>query len=202
MQIFILCLISYILGSIPFGFVIAYFVKKIDIRNFGSGNIGATNVTRVIGKFWGIVVFVLDFLKAFFPIIFAKSFLKTTSFDSYIFIFMALFSVLGHNWPIFLKFKGGKGVATSFGAMVALSFIFAKLWIAISIGIISWLVVFFIWRYVSLASILAAIIFFISTLVFLKDIEIKIFSFLLLILVIWRHKKNIKNLIIKEEYRF
>ncbi|MCM8820158.1 MAG: glycerol-3-phosphate 1-O-acyltransferase PlsY [Candidatus Omnitrophica bacterium] len=200
MQIFLIYLISYILGSIPFGFIIAYLIKRIDIRNFGSGNIGATNVTRVIGKFWGVVVFILDFLKAFIPIIFAKSFLKIPSKNIY--IFMALFSVVGHNWPIFLKFKGGKGVATSLGAMIALSFIFTKLWLVIFIGIISWLVVFFIWRYVSLASIFAGFIFFISALVFINDKEIKILSFFLLILIIVRHKKNIKNLITKEEYRF
>ena len=100
----LILVISYILGSIPFGFITAHVVKGIDIRKFGSGNIGATNVARVVGKKWGFIVFLLDFLKGMLPIVVV--FNLYPDYPSRIYIAMALAAVAGHNWSIFLFFKG------------------------------------------------------------------------------------------------
>ncbi|MDD5195315.1 MAG: glycerol-3-phosphate 1-O-acyltransferase PlsY [Candidatus Omnitrophica bacterium] len=194
--------ISFILGSIPFGFIITRLVKKVDIRRFGSGNIGATNVVRVLGKKWGILVFVLDFLKAFTPIILTKLFFPLPSADKYIFVLMAIIAVCGHNWTPFLNFKGGKGVAASLGGMAALSFIYVKLSLVIFIALATFVIAFLISRYVSLASLIAASVFLVASLVFLKEIELKILSFALFSLIVIRHTKNIKNLLTKNENRF
>jgi glycerol-3-phosphate acyltransferase PlsY len=191
---------SYLLGSIPFGLIISYLVKKVDIRQFGSGNIGATNVTRVIGKKWGILVFVLDFLKGFFPLLLAKYFLSPA--NNFLYVLAAFFPVCGHVWPVFLKFKGGKGVATSIGVLCGLSIIFPKLWLVLILSLCIWLIFFFIFRYVSLASIFLAVSFTVFSFLFQLPKEIKLFSFLLCLFIIFKHIKNIKNLFARKEHRF
>ena len=196
----ILLLASYLLGSIPFGFIIARLVKKIDIRQHGSGNIGATNVFRVVGKGWGRAVFVCDFLKGALAPLLMIAFIPGASNTAI--LLSAIAVVCGHNWTIFLNFKGGKGVATTIGAMAGLGFIFPHLWTILIISLAGWVVIFRITRYVSIASMGSIALFFISSLVFAVVIEIKIFSLLLLIFVIVRHKNNIKNLIAKKEHRF
>ena len=203
MKISSLLIVSYFIGSIPFGFLLAWWVKKIDIRNFGSGNIGATNVFRVVGGGWGILVFILDFLKGFFPLFLVR--LYSAPSPKYIYIIAALVAVCavcGHNWSIFLKFRGGKGVATSLGVIVGLSLIFPKLWIVLALSFSVWIAVFLICRYVSLASILSALSFFILSLTFVLPKEMKVLSFLLFIFILVRHKKNIKRLLNREEKRF
>ncbi|MFA5271966.1 MAG: glycerol-3-phosphate 1-O-acyltransferase PlsY [Candidatus Omnitrophota bacterium] len=199
MQKTIFLFLSYILGSVPFGLIVVYLVKGIDIRKFGSGNIGATNVVRVVGKKWGILVFVLDFLKGFFPPFAAKFFLPA---DNYIYISIAILSVLGHIFPVFLKFKGGKGVATSIGALCGLSIIFPKLWFVLLISLGIWLIVFFVFRYVSLASLLLGLSFFVFSVIFALPREVIGFSLILCIFISIRHTKNIKNLFTRKEHRF
>lgn len=194
-----LCIISYLLGSIPFGFLITKLVKNIDIRDYGSGNIGATNVTRVLGKPFGVLVFVLDFLKGFIPVFLANIFFKL---DKYEIMLVGLFVVFGHNWPFFLKFKGGKGITVSLAILVGLSFIFNKLWICIILGIIIWIIIFLISRYVSIASLTSSLLFFIASIFLVKDKFLNIFIFLLISLIVIRHKRNIKNLINGKELRF
>ena len=183
----------------PFGLIVAYLVKGIDIRKFGSGNIGATNVVRVVGKKWGILVFVLDFLKGFFPPFAAKFFIQP---DNYAYISSAILPVFGHMFPVFLKFKGGKGVATSIGALCGLSIIFPKLWFVLLISLGIWLIVFFVFRYVSLASLLLGLSFFIFSIIFSLPREVIGFSLILFIFITMRHTKNIKNLFTKKEHRF
>jgi len=196
----ILLVVSYLLGSIPFGFLIAYWVKKIDIRNFGSGNIGATNVVRIVGKKWGVFVFILDFLKGVLaPCLVAY---LAPGVSNFIIILAAVLVVCGHNWTIFLKFKGGKGVSTSLGAVAGLGFVFPKLWIVLGISLAAWVVVFRISKYVSLASLTAAASLFIFSLVFSLPNEIKVFSFLLFVFIVLRHKKNIYDLLTKREKNF
>jgi len=199
MREIIFLFITYLIGSIPFGLVLAYLVKGIDIRKFGSGNIGATNVVRVVGKKWGILVFVLDFLKGFLPLFLAKVLLASANS---IYIFTAILSVCGHNWPIFLKFKGGKGVATSIGSICGLSIIFPNLWFVLLISLGLWLIVFFIFRFVSLASLLLGLSFFVFSFVFPLPKEIRIFALILCLFIFIRHTKNIKNLFAKQEHRF
>ena len=196
----IIILASYILGSIPFGYVIPYYIKKIDIRNFGSGNIGATNVFRVVGKGWGIFVFVLDFLKGFLPVFIAS--ILVPQAPDYIFISIPILAVCGHNWSIFMKFKGGKGVATSLGGVSGLSLVFPDLGVILILAVFSWIAIFLIFKYVSFASILASFIFFVLSLFFSQPLGIKLISFLLFIFILVRHKSNMKRLLNRKENHF
>ena len=192
-----LLLIPYFIGAIPFGFLIGK-CKGVDIRKEGSCNVGATNVFRVIGKKWGIFCFILDFLKGFLSLYLINFFTDS----SYIHTLTLLFVVLGHMYSVFLKFKGGKGVATCMGGLSCL-FPFSLLGI-----IFIWLIVFYSFHYVSLASILAG--FFLPVLgsleCYIKGKGFYDVSVLILILVsfiiIIKHKANIKRLINKEEYSF
>ncbi|MCP4652534.1 MAG: glycerol-3-phosphate 1-O-acyltransferase PlsY [Candidatus Omnitrophica bacterium] len=195
----ILLVASYFLGSIPFGFLVVHLVKKVDIRKVGSGNIGATNVYRVLGKKWAIAVFVLDFLKGFIALFIASS---IDGLPNYMYILTAVCVVCGHNWTIFLNFKGGKGVATSVGAIVGLSLVFPVLFVALFLSLTVWIILFSILKYVSIASLAAALCFFLFSLFFVSVWEIKVFAFALFVFIVARHKENIKNLIAKRELRF
>jgi len=180
-----LLILSYILGSIPFGYLISYAVKRIDIRNFGSGNIGATNVVRVVGLSGPCLV-------AYFA----------GGASNFLIILAAVFAVCGHNWSIFLKFKGGKGVSTSLGAVAGLGFVFPQLWVVLATSLAVWVIIFRIFKYVSIASLAAAATLFVSSLIFSLPGEIKIFSLLLFAFIVFRHKKNIKDLLKRRENRF
>ena len=164
MIIFVLFL-AYLLGSLPFGYWVAKVVKNIDIRKFGSGNIGATNVARVVGKRWGILVFFLDFLKGFLAVIISIFLLPKGSF--WVYLFTGILAVSGHNWSLFLKFKGGKGVSTTLGVISGLATKYNLLFSPLIISIIGWILIFLIFRIVSLASLLSAFLFFLSALFFL-----------------------------------
>ena len=120
-MILVAVLLAYLLGSIPFGLIVAKNVRNIDIREYGSKNIGATNVFRVLGKKWGILVFVLDALKGYLAVILPLKF--GWSWDAPYNILYAVSAILGHTFPVWLQFKGGKGVATSFGVFLAASFL-------------------------------------------------------------------------------
>ena len=147
-------IISYLLGSIPFGYVIAV-AKGVDIRKQGSGNIGATNVGRTLGRKYGIMIFILDLLKGFvvvflIPILISKTKFPTTS-DNLLVILCGFCAVLGHIFPVYIGFKGGKAVATSFGVFIWLS----PIPVAIAFGI--WILTVFASRYVSLGSMISSI---------------------------------------------
>ena len=146
MTIFLTIFCSYLAGSIPFGYLIGRWNGK-DIRTLGSGNIGATNVTRVIGKGWGRLCFALDFLKGFLPVLTVKLLTGSTLYAA-----IAVFcTVIGHMLPVWLKFKGGKGVSTAAGGLLAFSPL------ALISAAVVWVVLFFASRYVSLARIFAAV---------------------------------------------
>src|SRR5262245_40978455 len=148
-------LISYLLGSIPFGYL-AGRLAGTDIRHAGSGNVGATNVVRVLGKGYGYPVFALDVLKGFAAVeismLVAPGEPPAWNSPEIFGILAAISSVLGHLYPPWLKFKGGKGVATSAGALLALTPL------ATLIGVVVWIIVFWLTRYVSLASLTAAVV--------------------------------------------
>jgi glycerol-3-phosphate acyltransferase PlsY len=183
-------IITYLLGSIPFGLIISKLFGK-DIRKEGSGNIGATNVTRVLGKRAGLLVLILDMLKGFLPIYIAKSI-----FDIKLVSLLAIASVIGHCFSFFLKFKGGKGVATAIGVLLALSSKTAL------IVIMFWLGVFLASGYVSLASMLSASI----SWVIINFIENNIYYtyavFIIGLIIILKHKDNLDRLLKGTEYRF
>jgi len=198
-EIFVI-LFAYILGSFPFGFWVAKLVKNIDIRKFGSGNIGATNVARVVGKSWGILVFFLDFLKGFLVVMISFLLLPQSSF--WVYLIAGILAVSGHNWSLFLKFKGGKGVSTTLGVISGLATKYSLLFFPLMISAISWILIFLIFHIVSLASLLSAFLFFLSTLLFKLPSEIKIFSFLLFLFIILRHRSNIIKLLKRKEFKF
>jgi glycerol-3-phosphate acyltransferase PlsY len=195
---------SYLLGSIPFGYL-AGRIAGIDIRKCGSGNIGATNVMRTLGKRYGYPVFVADFLKGFsavkLSILIAMRALPEWNSPEMFGILAAIFSVLGHSFPVWLHFKGGKGVATSAGALFGLAPVAAL------VGAAIWILTFWLTRYVSVASIAAAaalpLIILITT--WLSQTAGKSLfcsSVCLAAVVIWRHRSNLSRLMRGTEPRF
>lgn len=187
-QTLLILLGSYLVGSIPFG-LLAGKMKGIDIRAHGSGNIGATNVSRTLGKGLGFTVFGLDFLKGFVPVWAASA---LTSDASPLPLLAAICAVLGHNYPLWLQFKGGKGIATSGGALVGV-----LPW-AVLAAVLTWLVTFVTTRYVSVASMAAAVAIPVTTgvLFAMERVPATHFLFALFIaaLAIWRHRGNIQRL--------
>lgn len=193
-------IISYLLGSIPFGLIISH-SRGIDIQKVGSCNIGATNVFRSVGKSWGLLTFILDVLKGFiaaYLIAGTAGHALSAEHLTALSLLYACLAVAGHNWSIFLRFKGGKGVATTVGAILGVAPLMVVL------GFIVWIIIFLTTRYVSLASILTA--FFIAAFSWYtkQQGELLLPSVLtaLAILIIWRHKANIGRLISKTENRF
>jgi acyl phosphate:glycerol-3-phosphate acyltransferase len=195
---FAAALVAYLLGSIPFGFI-AGLIAGVDVREHGSGNIGATNTLRVLGKKYGYAVFVADTLKGFLAVriaLWLAQFDPSTSY--FIGILAALFVVLGHSFPVWLRFRGGKGVAAAAGACLGL------LPVATFIAVIVWLAIFFLFRFVSLASIVAAIALPISAWLLgnVADPILLGFSGLIAALIIFRHRSNIVRLLQGSEARF
>jgi acyl phosphate:glycerol-3-phosphate acyltransferase len=195
---------SYLLGSIPFGYI-AGRIAGIDIRNYGSGNVGATNVIRTLGKSYGYPVFAADFLKGFgavkMSIMIATRVQSEWSSPEMFGIVAAILSVLGHSYPVWLRFKGGKGVATSAGALFGLAPIAALAGVAI------WILTFWLTRYVSVASIAAAAVlpFIILITTWLSRTTGKLLfysSVCLAAVVIWRHRSNLSRLMRGTEPRF
>jgi glycerol-3-phosphate acyltransferase PlsY len=197
-------LTSYLIGSIPFGYL-AGKLAGIDIRKHGSGNIGATNVLRVLGKKWGYGVFFADAFKGFFAVrlalFIAGRIPETAGYTEFYAILAAAICVTGHSFPVWLRFKGGKGVATSAGAL------FGVVPIAAFAIFVVWIIIFETTRYVSLASILAAssLPFAVGVLVWMKRTEgmvLLYFSIGMTALVVWRHRSNISRLLKGTEPRF
>jgi len=192
LKLVIVALIAYIIGSFSSSYVLGKVLKKTDIRAYGSGNAGATNAVRVFGKKIGALAFILDVLKGVLAVYIGN---RLLGYDGK--LIAGFFVVVGHNWPIFLKFKGGKGIATSFGILLSIH------WpTAISILLV-FIIVVIISRYVSLASISAAIVAPVAVLIVKRPFDIKFFvmTSLLAILAIYRHRENIKRLLEGKEYR-
>ena len=186
MDIFLIGMISYLMGSIPFGFILTKIFLKKDIREIGSGNIGATNALRTGNKSIGYSTLVLDILKAVVPVIYVKIFYQD-------FLYIASFcAFLGHVFPIWLKFKGGKGVATYLGILFALNVYFGIIFT------ISWFITFFISKYSSLSSLVGAVSIPIYLLI-LAQFDQAIFFTIMFVLIFFTHRQNIKRLKNKEE---
>ena len=185
MDYIITVLISYLFGSIPFGYLFTKILLKKDIRNVGSGNIGATNVLRTGNKSLGYLTLILDIAKAVAPVIYIKF-----NYPDLVYI-SALCAFLGHLFPIWLKFKGGKGVATFVGILISINIYYALVF-----GII-WTLTFLISRYSSLSSLFASI----SIPIYLLIINQSniIFFIIMFVLIFYTHRENIKRLINKEE---
>jgi acyl phosphate:glycerol-3-phosphate acyltransferase len=194
--------LSYLIGSVPWGYLVAR-SKGVDIRQHGSGNIGTANVLRVMGKKWGYLVFICDFLKGFLSVklgsLVAAYFQGNLVLGS---VIAAIACVLGHDYPVWLGFKGGKGIATLIGTVLAL---FPPL-IFVSFGVV-WIAVFVIGRFTSLASISAAIALPVAVSLIVAKTEpgfplLVGFSVFMAALAIWRHRSNIVRLLNGRENRF
>jgi len=197
-------LASYLLGSLPTAYLFGRVLKGIDIRKVGSGNVGATNAMRALGRGPGITVLLLDILKGFAAVVLLGDYfsLKPVLWqEQNLRIIMGLCCICGHNWTIFLRFKGGKGIATSFGVLLGLALKIEGLNIVIGILIVSWLAVFFIWRIVSLASIVAAVLLPVSCFFFKQPRLFILVSIILCVFVILRHKSNLARLFKGKEER-
>ena len=190
MKIALIIISCYLLGSIPFGYIVGKLFKKVDIRELGSGNIGATNVFRILGPSLASLVLIGDIGKGILSIYLVQY----LNIDNLLIITIAGLAVIcGHDWSLFLGFKGGKGIATTFGVVFALNPTISIL------ALIIWGVVLITTRYVSLSSIFAVISIFIFTILFKQPYEYIIFSAIILILGIFQHKENIERLKSKKE---
>ena len=186
MDILLIGIISYLMGSIPFGFILTKIFLKKDIREIGSGNIGATNVLRTGNKIIGYSTLFLDIVKAIAPVIFVRIY-----FPENIYI-ASLCAFLGHVFPIWLNFKGGKGVATYVGILFAINIYYGLIFV------ISWFLTFALSRYSSLSSLVASISIPIY-LIILAQFDQIIFFTIMFILIFFTHRENIKRLKNKEE---
>ena len=184
-NLIIVAIYSYFLGSIPFGLVLIKIFLKKDIREIGSGNIGTTNVLRTGKKSLAIATLILDLLKGYLSII-----ITFTYFENLI-SYSALICFIGHIFPIWLKFKGGKGVATYLGVILALSYKFFLIF-----GI-TWLVLSFLLRYASLSSIISSLIVFIYSYFFINNFSLILFIFF--VIIVYTHRENIVRLKNSEE---
>ena len=194
MEIVLVFFFSYLSGSIPFGLILTKFFGNQDVRKIGSGNIGATNVLRTGNKYLAATTLILDILKGYVPVMITQQF-----FPEYLQL-SALMAFLGHIFPIWLKFKGGKGVATYLGILCATSYGLSFLFI------FTWVVVSLIFKYSSLSSMFSSFTVLVVTLFrenavkaidpnFIFDVDIKLILFIFFILIIFTHRKNISNLI-------
>tara|TARA_B110001452_G_scaffold255996_1_gene248937 strand:+ start:287 stop:868 length:582 start_codon:yes stop_codon:yes gene_type:complete len=185
-DILLVFIYSYFLGSIPFGLLITKIFLNQDIRNIGSGNIGSTNVLRTGKKSLAVATLLLDGLKGYFSVI-----ISLTYFNDLVFL-SALICFIGHIFPVWLKFKGGKGVAVYLGIIIALSFP-----LAIVFGI-SWIFIFFIFKYSSLSSMIGSLTVLFYTII-ISNYSLSFFLFITFIIILFTHRDNIRRLKNSEE---
>lgn len=188
----LLIIAAYFIGSIPFAYIIVKLVKKIDIRTVGSGNAGATNAARVLGKWGFISVFLLDALKGFLPVFISLHYYG----QAMITLIVAAVVVLGHTYTVFLGFKGGKGVATGAGVFLALAPA------EIGIGLVVFIIVFLATKMVSAGSILASITLLIAVCLMSNWFALKVLTAVIVFFVIFKHRSNIVRIIKGEENKF
>ena len=185
-EIFLIFFLSYISGSIPFGLILTNLFLKKDIRKIGSKNIGATNVLRTGNKLIAILTLFLDIFKGITPVLITNYYFPNLIYLS------GLMAFLGHIFPVWLKFKGGKGVATYLGIIFALSFKLGSLFC------VTWLLIIFITKYSSVSSIISALIIFLIS--FLgNNFELNLFLFIVFVIILYTHRKNIVRLKNKTE---
>jgi len=195
--------LGYLLGSIPFGYLIAK-AYGVDIRQCGSGNIGATNVLRIVGKTPGVAVFICDFLKGLLPVLAVLYILRQEKSATAVNIAALIggCAILGHNYSVWLKFKGGKGISTSAGVFLGL------MPLTLLGAVAVWGLVFYTTRYVSLASVWAALalplIEFCLPIFGLTERKplLLILAVLLSVMAVWRHRSNLLNIYHRREHRF
>lgn len=192
MKSIIVAVLAYLIGSFSSAYILGRVLENKDIRAYGSGNAGATNAVRVFGKKIGAMAFILDVLKGIFAVYVGY---KIFGYDGK--LIAGFFVVIGHNWPLFFKFKGGKGIATSFGVLLSIH------WPTAVLTLMIFIIVAITTKYISLSSILSAFAAPIVILIVKRPFDSKFFlmTLLLAILAILRHRSNIKRLLEGKEYR-
>ncbi|MBF0618614.1 MAG: glycerol-3-phosphate 1-O-acyltransferase PlsY [Candidatus Omnitrophica bacterium] len=188
--------LSYLMGSIPTAFLFGKILKGIDIRQHGSGNVGATNAFRVLGKGTGTVVLLLDIIKGIVPVVVFAGILTPDPLGC---IVAGMGAVCGHNWTCFLNFKGGKGIATSLGVLIGLTVAIPAARPAVLLCVLSWLTCFVITAYVSVSSIVAGIFLPILMIVFGAPFLVILLSLLFCVFIVLKHRPNIHRLLIGQE---
>ena len=185
-RVILLLITSFFLGSVPFGYLVSKYLKKIDIREYGSGNIGTANIFRVLGVRYALLVLIGDCLKGLLAVHFAK---LTTIENINLQLLVGLFAIIGHNWSIFLKFKGGKGIATTFGVIMSIypniAFISAIIWITLVVA----------FKFAALGSIASIFSMLILSFIFETPVQFKYFLIVINLLAIFRHRSNIVRLL-------
>ena len=192
MDVFCVALGAYLLGSIPNGLIFGKLIWHKDLRNFGSHNIGATNAWRILGSKAGILIFLLDFVKGQLGVMLGGCILGTPA----AMVLGGFFAVVGHMFPLFVAFKGGKGVATALGVIAALM---PKITLIV---ILVWLALFLFTRYVSVGSIVAAVLAPILAALFKEPAEFFAFALAAAALIVWRHRENLARLKAGRENKF
>lgn len=187
--IVIYIIFAYLIGSIPTGLIFGRLLKGIDIRDYGSGNIGATNVFRVVGKIPGIIVLIIDILKGFAPVLMIPQLVNVPISKGLFSVLIGAAAISGHNWTVFSRFKGGKGVATGAGVFLALNPI------AVGITLVLFFVLVALTKYISLGSVCSAVILPVLLMLFKSPLEYVLFGLIMSLIVIYRHKENIKRLL-------
>jgi len=183
---------AYLLGAVPFGLLFARLLGDVDVRSVGSGNIGATNVLRAAGRSAAVLTLIADCLKGLLPVLIAPHIASDASLP----VLTGIAAVVGHNFPVYLGFKGGKGVATSFGVVLAVS-----PWIGLAC-LLAWLGSALLWRYSSLAALVAFAVFPLATFATAGDDAPRRFlSVVLFALIYYRHRENIARLVAGTEPR-
>jgi acyl phosphate:glycerol-3-phosphate acyltransferase len=193
MEILIILILSYILGSIPFGYILTKIFTKKDIRDVGSKNIGATNVWRSVGKLPAVLTLFLDIFKGYIIVKFA---IYIGINSDWIIVLSAFLVILGHMFPIFLKFRGGKGVATACGVFFALTPL------PILISLLIFVLIVFLSKYISLGSIIASACMPTLCFIFGYKLPVVMFTAVTAVLIIFKHKANIERLISGTENKF
>ena len=197
LKIFFSLVISYVIGAIPTAYLMGRALRRVDIRNFGSGNVGATNAFRVLGKGPGIAVLLFDISKGVWAAALVPTLLGLT--DIIWPTILGITAVAGHNWTIFLGFKGGKGIATSLGVLIGLTIVFPSIQPVVMSCVLIWQGVFLLSGYISLSSIIAAV----SLPVFMtmtnQSMELIFLGIIFCVFVVIRHRPNLKRLLSGQE---
>lgn len=188
----VLIALAYVLGAVPFGWVVGKAWGSVDVRKVGSGNIGTSNVMRTVGKTAAICVLVLDVVKGALPVLLARA----LHFSPWGVIGVAVAAVVGHVWPVFLRFNGGKGIATTLGAAIGLDLRLALLLLGL------WFVTLLATRYISVASLVAAVALPVFVWALGHSTAFIVGGSFISALAMWRHRANLRRLLSGTEYRF
>lgn len=189
-------LLSYLIGAVPTAYIFGRIMKGIDIREHGSGNVGATNAFRVLGKGPGTAVLIIDIIKGIIPVVLVAGILSPYVLGR---IAAAVAAVCGHNWTCFLNFKGGKGIATTLGVLIGLTAAIPEARPAVLLCVLSWSLCFVVTGIVSVSSLVAAVLLPVLMLVFNAPTSVVILSAVFCLFVVFRHQPNIHRILIGQE---